>query len=229
MKNLRIAIATLMSVIFLNVNANADIGIGFAGSFINVEASGSESSDTTGSETDSSTTSTTVENDAFIGSIFAEYRMDNSFTIGYEHTPGSADVSDKVKSRTDTETSVTDDTTKNEDSRVFKANAEIENYDIVYAEMNVFNNIYLRAGMAQIDVITNETASSNGGSYGNASLDGFNYGIGYKNGGFKLSYEATNFDSLSLTSTGNSVTSETNKISADLDTRAVKLSYGFYF
>ena len=229
MKNLRIAIATLMSVIFLNVNANADIGIGFAGSFINVEASGSESSDTTGSETDSSTTSTTVENDAFIGSIFAEFQMDNSFTIGYEHTPGSADVSDKVKSRTDTETSVTDDTTKNEDSRVFKANAEIENYDIVYAEMNVFNNIYLRAGMAQLDVITNEGASGNGGSYGNASLDGFNYGIGYKNGGFKLSYEATNFDSLSLTSTGNSVTSETNKISADLDTWAVKLSYGFYF
>ena len=83
--------------------------------------------------------------------------------------------------------------------------------------------------MAQIDVNTLETASSNGGSYGNASLDGFNYGIGYKNGGFKLSYEATDFDSLSLTSTGNSVAAETNKISADLDTWALKLSYGLYF
>jgi hypothetical protein len=229
MKNLRITIATLMSVIFFNVNANADIGVGLAGSFINIEASGNETSDTTGSETDSSVNSASVDNEAFIGSIFAEYRMDNSFTIGYEHTPGQADVSDKFKTRTDTETSVTDDDTTNEDSREFKANAEIENYDIIYAEYNVYNNIYLRAGLAQIDVNTLETASSNGGSYGNASLDGFNYGIGYKNGGFKLSYEATDFDSLSLTSTGNSVAAETNKISADLDTWALKLSYGLYF
>ena len=45
----------------------------------------------------------------------------------------------------------------------------------------------------------------------------------------KLALEVNDFDDLSLTSTGNSVASETNKISADLDTAAIKLSFGYKF
>ena len=37
------------------------------------------------------------------------------------------------------------------------------------------------------------------------------------------------FDSLSLTSTGNSVASETNKLTADLDTWALKFGLGLQF
>ena len=87
MKNLRITIATLMSVIFFNVNANADIGVGLAGSFINIEASGNETSDTTGSETDSSVNSATVDPKDFSESSFVDRNVDyciippNSFAL----------------------------------------------------------------------------------------------------------------------------------------------------
>ena len=93
---------------------------------------------------------------------------------------------------------------------------------------------FAKPGYAQIDVNTKEVASSNGGNYGNVTLDGFNYGIGVKskptdNTRLKFAYEITDFESLSLTSTGNSVASETNKISADLDTWALKVSFGYEF
>ena len=105
---------------------------------------------------------------------------------------------------------------------------------VAYAEIPVYNTMYVRLGFAQIDVNTTETASSNGGSYGNATLDGINYGIGFKGDvadgvEMKLALEVNDFDDLSLTSTGNSVASETNKISADLDTAAIKLSFGYKF
>ena len=88
--------------------------------------------------------------------------------------------------------------------------------------------------MASIDVNTLEVKSSNGGSYGNAGVDGFNYGIGFKgdltdNLAYKVFYETTEFDQLSLTSTGNSVTSETNKVTADLDVSSVKFAIGYKF
>ena len=46
---------------------------------------------------------------------------------------------------------------------------------------------------------------------------------------WKLFYEATNWDDISLVSTGNSVTSETNTIKADLDTSEVKFALGYRF
>ena len=45
----------------------------------------------------------------------------------------------------------------------------------------------------------------------------------------KVSYEATDFDSINLTSTGNSADSGTNSISANLDTWAIKLAMGYEF
>ena len=82
--------------------------------------------------------------------------------------------------------------------------------------------------MSQIDVNTKESGASTTGTYGNASLDGTNLGIGLKgvtssNIVWKLAYEETDFDTLNLTST------TSNKIKADLDTEAVSLSIGYRF
>ena len=83
--------------------------------------------------------------------------------------------------------------------------------------------------MSQIDVKTKETTDgSNGGSYGDDTLDGTNYGVGLKgvtssNIIWKIAYEETNFDTLSLTST------TSNTLSADLDTSEVNLSIGYRF
>jgi hypothetical protein len=224
----------LTSLVVSNASAGS-FGLGVTLSSMNIEASGKESSNTKGSEADTSVQSKTVDNDVTVGGFYAEYTTDAGATIGYEATPGSSDVSSKF-TRTDTETSVTDDLSTNSDSRLFSAKAEIEDYSNMYIEIPVYGNFYTKLGYSTLDVVTKEIASGNGGSYGNTSLDGFNYGVGYKmrdlgvsGSVVKLAYEATNFEQLSLKSTGNSVAAEVNTVTADLDTWALKLSVGYAF
>ena len=44
--------------------------------------------------------------------------------------------------------------------------------------LNLNENFYLKAGIAKVDVITNETLGT-GSTYGNADLDGTVFGAGY--------------------------------------------------
>ena len=158
----------------------AGFNVGINANLVDIEASGSEKDSL--DPNDASILSTTVQNDEWIGSYFLELTMgDNDrFALGYEAIPGSADVSDKAHSRSDTEKSVTGDVTQNSTARTFKADANIEDFSVIYAEVPLGDLIYIRAGLTQLTVITKETASGNGGSYGNADLDGIQYGIGVK-------------------------------------------------
>lgn len=232
---------TIISTLWLTVLAMSPasavgLGAGISGKFINVEASGSESSDTTGSETDSSTTTAAVEDDSIVFSYYAEITAgeNNGWALGYEVIPGAASVTDKTHTRTDTETSVTGTNTNTSNSRKFTADAEVEDYNVMYVEVPLGSMFYVRYGQSNIDVITKETASGNGGSYGNASLDGEQYGVGIKGMRgdrirWKLGYQKDDFDTLNLTSTGNSVAAQTNKLTADLDTWSAKFSVGVQF
>ena len=228
----------IVSMMFALASSIANAGsfnVGVTGALAKVSASGTETTGAGASGTANSN-STDVSNDNVpIGSVFAEYQSDYfGLTLGYEHIPGAADVSNSVKTRNDVETSVTNDNTANSDPRAFKAQAEVENYNLVYVEMPIYNQLFIGAGLSEIDVNTTEVASSNGGNYGNTSLDGTMYRLGIKgaigdNAGYKLFYEVNDFDTLKLTSTGNSVADETNTISADLDVDMLKfaLSYNF--
>ena len=86
--------------------------------------------------------------------------------------------------------------------------------------------MFVKLGLSQLDVITQEDADHEG-SYGNTSLDGTNFGIGFKglsgNYTWKVAYEATDWDELNLTST------TSNKITADLDVDELALSVGYRF
>ena len=206
----------------------------WGGAISHVEADVTEK--THGLTTNSNENNGTVDNDnVFIGSVFAEYEMD-LVAIGVEYIPGSADVSDKTRTRTEADTSVTGTAKKVSANVTRSAQAEIEDYVSVYAEVSMGGPLFIRAGMAQIDVNTLENLGGNSGSYGNAQLDGYNLGIGVKGDlemvdgmTYKLYYEMTDFDTLKLTSSGNSVSTETNTITADLDVSAVKFALGYRF
>ena len=236
MKKLRNVLISLVATISLTSVAYAgSFGLGVTGSYTKINASGSETESTvTGVTTSGEVTSSSVDNNAIIGSIYAEYSFDdaswgaagNGITFGASYTPGTADVSDKVQSRTDTITKDADISAAG--SSTYKAQAEVENYQNFYVEVPLWKSIYVKAGMSQIDVNTKESGASTTGTYGNASLDGTNLGIGLKgvtssNIVWKLAYEETDFDTLNLTST------TSNKIKADLDTEAVSLSIGYRF
>ena len=234
LKNILIGLVATISL--TSVTYAGSFGLGVTGSYTTIDASGSETTPAvTGAAAE--TNSTSVDNNAILGSIFIEYSFNdaswasagNGFTIGAEHTPGEADVSDKLKSRTDTETSVSGDPTANSTSRTQTAQAKIDNYNNFYVEVPLYKALYVKAGKSSIDVTTKETTNgSNGGTYGDASLDGTNLGIGIKgisgsNIIWKLAYEQTDFDTLNLTST------TSNTIKADLDTKEVALSLGYRF
>ena len=87
---------------------------------------------------------------------------------------------------------------------------------------------YFKVGFAQIDVNTQENAPTNGGTYGNATLDGFAIGIGAKqdfgsDSYAKISLEYVDFEDLSLSSSSN------NSINADLDITELNISFGKRF
>jgi len=227
-----------VSMMFALASSIANAGsfnVGVTGALAKVSASGTETTGA-GNSGAANTNSASVDNDNIpIGSIFAEYQSDfYGLTLGFEHIPGAADVSDTVKTRNDIEASKTGDDTHNTAARAFKANAEVDNFNLVYVELPIYNQLFVGAGLSEMDVTTNEVASSNGGSYGNKKLDGEMYRVGFKgaigdNAGYKVFYEMQDFDTLQLTSTGNSVAAETNSISADLDVDMLKfaLSYNY--
>ena len=232
-KLINILASLVLAVTFSSFAQAGSLNIGLSGSLASIAASGTET-DTGG--TDSSTRKASVEhNNVPVTGLFLEYESDfYGLTLGFTHTPGAADVSKSAKQRNDVETSVTDDNTHNSTARSFKAQAEVENFNSVYIELPIYQNFFVKAGLAEIDVNSLETASGNGGSYGNTSLDGEVYGAGFKgdigdNMGFKVLYQVTDFDTLSLTQSGNSVAGESNTITAEMDISELLFALSYKF
>ena len=231
LKNILIGLVATISL--TSVAYAGSFGLGVTGSYTNIDASGTETTPAvTGAAAENNSTS--VDNNVFTGSIYAEYSLDdaswagagNGITFGAEYTPGSADVSDKIHSRTDVTVNGTEAV---QDDGTRTAAAEVDKYRNFYLEIPVYGSIYVKAGMSQIDVTTKETTTiTTSGTYGNKTLDGTNLGIGFKgitsnNIVWKFAYEQTDFDTLNLTST------TSNTIKADLDTKEVALSIGYRF
>ena len=197
-------------------------GIGVTGTIAMIDASGSE---TEGTAADTSAKSASVDNTAAYGSIFIESTLGNGITFGFSHNPFAADVSDAVHERT--ETSEAGDGEGVSGSNTRKADAEVKNYNQIYMEVP-YKRSYVKVGFAQIDVNTQENALSNGGTYGNATLDGLAIGIGAKqdfgnDSYMKLSLEYVDFEDLSLSSSTN------NSINADLDITELNFAIGKKF
>ncbi len=239
MIKLKNILMTTIAIVCLSTSVFAGgLGFGVKGSYSDISASGTETEATVTSIT-SEQTKASVSNQVYTGSIYAEYSFNNlswtdegnGITFGAEYTPGSADVSDKLKTRTDTELSITGTVGTTSASRTQNAQATIDNYYKYYVEVPVYSILYVKAGMANLDVTTKDTTNgANGGTYGNSSLDGVNLGIGLKglagsgkNIVWKVAYEQTDFDTLNLTST------TSNKISADLDIKEANISVGYRF
>ena len=224
MKN--IAIKFLMVLIVSGFAAvksiAADFNFGLSGAYMMIDADGTETE--TGAVS-AETHSKSVNNDAIVGSIFAEVGF-GKFAFGVDYIPFDADVSDATHTRTDTETSVTGTTTETETSRTQTAAAELTDHTTLYVNFYVTDALYLHLGHASVDVQTNESLDT-GSKYGNATIDGVQYGAGVQmTDNFRLEVAYTDYDDVNLTSsvarTGVTVN---NKIEADLDTTQIKLSY----
>ena len=219
MRRIHQLIIALVMLSFTSVSY-AEMKYGVSGALTFIDASGTE---TEGGEKNSGD----ADNIVAIPSLFAEYAFSDTVSVGIDYIPLSADVSDKTKKRTDTETSVTGTTTTTSTSRTQTANAELENHITLYANYNLDNGLYLKGGVAQVTLNTNESLGT-GSKYGEEDIMGYVIGFGVDSGNWRTELTYTDYEDISLTSSvARTGVTTNNKIDADLDTVALRVSYAF--
>jgi len=227
MRKILVGLSVGVALLLGTVSAFAADGLGFGLTVSGVGISGS-GTETEGGETNNGSST----NRLAIGSIFAEYTK-GWFTLGLDYIPWDADISSKTKTRGDVETSVGTTNTHTSTSRTQSAQAEIANHATAYVEVG--SAVYVKAGVVQMTVNTQETLGT-GSTYGNAEdVNGTLLGLGIKgdwgnNMFYKLEGTYTDYDNISITSgVARGGVSPNNKISADLDATQAKLAIGIRF
>ena len=153
------------------------------------------------------------------GSIFIEKTLGDRFSVGVDYVPYALESETTEDNKVDGGSTV-----------VNKVQVDFEHLLTFYASLNVTDNLFVKMGLAQVDVITNENLGT-GSKYGNTSLDGTVYGIGYhqerSNGMFyRIEGNIMEFDKSSLTSSTNS----DNKIDmSEINGASGKLTIGKSF
>jgi hypothetical protein len=202
----------------LNAGENNGIGFGVTLKGAVVDTTGSETLRTTGQVTSAEERAAIA-----IPSFFVQYESPWGVVLGYDFVSESGDTEIGNKSRL-----LTNPLGSGEgDSGTNKASAEIDSIETIYLESPAYAGIYVSVGYVEADIITTESLDS-GGSYGNASVDGYALGIG-KRGHFgdsnlfyKLQGTYTDLGSVTLTN-------DSNTIKADLEAVTAGLSIGYAF
>ena len=136
-------------------------------------------------------------------SIFAEVMVNDRFGFGFDWSPDEMD--------SETAENVQDDlqgvgTTSAQKTNTVKVS--FENLAQAYITVNLGENLYVKGGVVDVDIITNENLET-GSTYDDTSMSGEVFGIGYdrelSNGVFvRVEGQYLDFGSTSLTATNNS-------------------------
>ncbi len=219
---LRIKMKKLISIISLlffvtTFSAKAEMGIGITAAAHMFDGSGSETMRQSAEVKNGSLDETVV-----IPEVFVEAIDDNGLTVGLSYVP----VRELgAKSRTDSNSEGT--------SGTYKADAELANVVQLYADIPTGTlgsfPIHTKLGIQRVTVDTLESLNS-GSEYPNRDLMGFTVGLGTKgdlpfgnNLYYKGEFTYTNFETYEAVSTAG------NKVVADLEDYAAKLSIGYKF
>lgn len=227
MIKLRNMLIATIAIVSFSTSSFAGAGFGLTGSLAAIGAEGTEK-DTDGTA-DVSHRKGDASANALVGSIFAEYTIDQAYgiTLGVDYMPGTAEVSDTNLTRTDNAFLASEDGTR-------AANAEISKHTTVYAEVPMGSSgYYAKAGWVSIDVKTTETNTQTDTQtgYGDDQVDGYQFGLGYKSGlgdsmYYKIEGSYTDFEEITVTSKD---TDKGNTITADLDVARLTFAVGYAF
>jgi len=219
MKKINILVIALIMLAFTSTS-QAEMKYGVSAGLTKIQASGSE---VEGGETNK----TDVKNTVVIPSIFAEYKFSDSLSFGLDVIPMSADVRSSAVSETKTETSVSGTVTTVATSRTQKAQAELSNHVTLYTNYTLTEGLYLKAGVAHVTVETNESLGT-GSQYDDADIYGGVIGFGTESDNLRIELLYTDYEEISLNSkVARTDVTINNKITADIDTLALKVGYVF--
>ena len=195
--------------------AAADVDIGVSLMQTTVSHDGSEREKTTAGDLE--TTTKSVEEKFYGGSIYLELVADSGFTIGLDYVPVEIEIGDG--SRTDSDSG---ESTNDDDTGTRTASAEIEDLLTLYLNVPLMgSNFYGALGYHTAEVTTSETLPTS--TYPNANIHGYMVGLGYRAGKFKAEVGYSDFQEIKLESSAGDGT----EIKADGDATYAKLSYGF--
>ena len=116
-----------------------------------------------------------AEGEFALGSVFAEFAANDQFSIGVAFVPHSMDT-ESTENKQNIGNLPEDPGNDNAVTNTVKVS--FEDLVTVYALANLNDNVYLKAGFMQVDMITEENLGT-GGAYGNDTLDGYTLAIGY--------------------------------------------------
>ena len=209
----------LLSVIFASFllisTAKAEMTYGIGLMAGQVSSSGTE---TEGTAADTSTRSKSFDEIFYGADIFAEKELANGISVGVSYVP--VDLELGSGQRTDSSTGA--DVASEADTGTRKASADLTDLITVYGNFPFGDNgAYGLAGMHMVTVSTSETLPNS--SYGNEDVFGALIGVGKKNGKAKIELFYSDFEDISISSTGGN----TNKVTADADALTLRLSIGF--
>ncbi len=211
-------IAIFLSFIFLSFQAvKAEMAIGITGAMHMFDASGTETTRTSGQKNTGS-----HSDEALVPEIFFE--VDDNITLGVAYIP-TRELGSKSRSDTNSEGS----------TGTYKAEAELENVVQLYTDIPVTAyagaDVYVKLGIQHATIATLESLNS-GSTYPNKDVLGYTIGLGAKGDlpyGNNLFYKAdvtyTDFEDYSASDEAGTG----NKVEADLEDIAVKFSVGYKF
>ena len=210
-------IAIFLSFIFLACQSvKADMAIGITGAMHMLDASGTETTRSSGEKNNGSHSEEVV-----VPELFVETGSDG-VVFGVSYIPTREMGS---KSRTDS---------GDQSAGTYKAEAELDNVIQLYVDYSVteYNGaeIYLKGGIQHATIVTLESLNS-GSTYPNEDVFGYTLGIGakgdlpYANTFYKADLTYTDFEDYSADDQAGTG----NKVEADLEDVAVKFSVGYKF
>ena len=210
-------VAIVCSLFLLTtISAKAEMGIGISGAFHMLEADGTEITRSSNEKNNG-----THSEDALVPELFIEMIGDNGSALGVSYIP-TRDMGSKSRS----------DTNSEGDTGTYKAAAELDNVLKIYGDIpmgDIYGSTgYLHVGIQHVEVVTLESLNS-GASYPNKNVFGYTVGFGAKGDlayGNNLYYKGeltyTNFEAYEGDGAG-------NKVNADLEDIAARLSIGYKF
>jgi hypothetical protein len=205
-------ILSIVCASFLIIStAKAEMTYGFGLMTGQVSSSGTE---TEGTAADTSVRSKSFE-EFFVGAdIFVEKELTNGMSVGVSYVP--VDVELGSGKRTDTGTN-------DDDTGTRTASADLSDLVTLYGNFPFGDNgAYGLAGMHFVTVSTSETLPNS--SYGEEDIYGALIGIGKKSGKAKVELFYSDFEDISISSTGGD---NSNKVTADADAITLRVSVGF--
>ena len=214
-------VTILLSFLFISFQSvKAEVGIGLTGAFHMLEADGTETTRQSAERNAGS-----HSEDVLVPEVFVEAILDGGSAIGISYIP-TRDMGSKSRS----------DTNSEGDTGTYKAAAELDNVVQFYADLALpaeyFGaSLYAKVGIQHATIVTLESLNS-GSAYPNEDVLGLTLGLGAKGDipyGNNLYYKAdvtyTDFGEYSENDTAGTG----NKVVADLEDVALKVSVGYKF